>query len=88
MQDSVSAVHSLHYNVRMCERINGEAGTYREAQIKLNVDPFLIYYRQMTPEDGVELLYNREAYGNKVIVNPNCFPWFSLSLNPDGRFMR
>ena len=88
MQDSVSAIGSLEYKVRMSERIDGEPGMYREAKAKLNVHPYRMYYMQLIPDDGVELLYNRETYGNKVIVNPNCFPWFNLSLSPDGRILR
>jgi len=80
-------IKSLIYTLRKTERF---AGVMMEQQsfVKLALDPFRIYMKQMGPTDGLEILYVSGTNNNKALINPNGFPWFNLSLDPYGKIMR
>ncbi len=88
MQESIGQIHTLSYQVRMTERVNGKTGKCRKARVKLSRDPLRLYYYQIDPNPGMEILYNPPEYGNAMVINPNRFPWFNLKLNPTGKLVR
>jgi hypothetical protein len=48
-----------------------------------------LYYRQLYPNNGLEMLYDAERYGDdNMLVNPNGFPWMTLTLDPNGKMAR
>jgi len=67
------------------ERIEGELVKQITA-VKLIRKPFQLYLNQRYPKKGVEILL-REGY-DRVLINPNAFPWINLSLDPYGGLMR
>ncbi|HUW06585.1 MAG TPA: DUF1571 domain-containing protein [Williamwhitmania sp.] len=54
---------------------------------KLRKHPFDFYYRQDSPQKGLELLYVEGVNNNKVLIHRNSFPWISFSLDPLGNIM-
>lgn len=71
----------------MNERVNGNMNE-QKAFFKINYDPVKIYLKQEYPNEGMEILYIHNQNDNKALINPNSFPWITLSLDPNGNAMR
>ncbi|MEQ8325094.1 MAG: DUF1571 domain-containing protein [Vicingaceae bacterium] len=80
-------IRSLSFRMTKKERIEGEI-LLQTSTVKLTLDPLRIYSRQLFPKEGLEILYCNNEHGNKALVNPNGFPWFTLKLDPMGSTMR
>ncbi|MDA0195609.1 MAG: DUF1571 domain-containing protein [Bacteroidetes bacterium] len=81
---STRAIKTMSFTMTKIERIDGEM----LKQISLNKmirKPLSVYLRQEYPVDGMEVLYKE---GEKVLINPNGFPWINLRLSPDGNLAR
>ncbi len=81
---STRKIKTLSYTITKTERIEGELITQITFS-KLNRNPLKVYLRQKYPKDGMEVLFTN---GEKVLVNPNGFPWFNLKLSPLGNVVR
>ena len=68
------------------ERYGAEYKTV-EAFFKKQVSPVKIYFKQLNPPTGAEVLLN-EKYTKKALVNPKEFPWINLELDPMGTVLR
>ncbi len=89
LQQNMQDVQAMQYNLKLEERIHGKIRDFDSSFIKLSVKPFKLYYRQLHPNDGLEMLYNAGEYGeNNMLVNPNGFPWVTLTLDPYGKLAR
>jgi hypothetical protein len=53
-----------------------------EALFKLNRKPKKLYFYNLKPEEGAELLYVEGWNNNKAYIHPNKFPWVNVSLSP------
>lgn len=84
--ETTDQIQTLQYQMQKKELIDGEFVS-QTSKIKLNRNPYQIYIYQLLPDKGVEVLYNEKKYGNKVLVNPNGFPWITLKLDPTGSIM-
>lgn len=71
--------------MKKMERIDGEMIT-QTSFVKLRRDPFKVYTRQESPNNGLEVLYKKGD--NSALINPNGFPWLNLRLDPNGSRMR
>ncbi|MFN3405650.1 MAG: DUF1571 domain-containing protein [Cytophagaceae bacterium] len=87
MNHNINKVETLRFKMKKKERINGKV-MYGEQDCKFNKSPKKIYTRMILPKDGIEVLYVEGENGNKALVNPNGFPYISLSLDPYGSSMR
>lgn len=87
MFDRCTDINTLQCVVQKKERYNG---VYTEATsfIKMSTNPYRVYIRQLKPKEGVELIYSETENSGKVLVNPNGFPWFNISLDPYGSMIR
>lgn len=87
MFDQCKRITTLQCVVQKKERYEGK---YSEASsfIKMTTSPYRVYLRQLEPKEGVELLYIETENSGKVLVNPNGFPWFNISLDPFGSMIR
>ena len=74
----------MSYIMTKIERIEGEMVT-QVSYSKLNRHPLKVYVRQKYPNDGMEALFTG---GEKVLINPNGFPWFNIRLSPLGNLAR
>lgn len=86
MFGKVKSVNQISFNITAKERFGNEY-TVQKAFIKKQSAPLRIYYKQLHPETGAEVLING-IYTKKALVNPNSFPWANLYLDPDGKTLR
>ncbi len=83
------AIH-LHTDLRFtlfrAERINDKyiKGSFDG---KLKTDPFKIYFKNNFPNEGVEILYKIGENSDRAWVNPNSFPYFTMSFSPDNKLI-
>ena len=87
MFESCTEVKAMYCEVDKRERFDGK---YVEAQskIKMTCDPYCVYLKQLGNSGDAEILYRKDFNEGKVLVNPNGFPWFNLSLDPYGSLIR
>jgi uncharacterized protein DUF1571/LysM domain-containing protein len=85
MIHSANRLEGFRAEITKEERINGEL-VRQISVVKLKRQPFQIYLVQKYPKEGVEILC--EPASDKVLVNPNSFPWINLNLDPYGGLMR
>ena len=79
-------VNSLEFSIKVIYRIQGEL-IEKRGRFKLVNEPFRIYYKQDYPRKGMEILYVDGKYNNRILVNPNSFPWINFTLDPYGKLM-
>ena len=51
------------------------------------MDPFRVYIKNTFPSKGSEILYIKGRNNDKAWVNPNAFPYITLSLDPEGKLL-
>ncbi|MFP4060862.1 MAG: DUF1571 domain-containing protein [Bacteroidales bacterium] len=85
--DRAEKLTSVEFIMDLNERRNGQLSR-KKALFRINYQPHRVYYRQLNPNEGVEVLYVEGANSNKAWVNPNAFPWITLHLDPHGSLMR
>lgn len=87
MSSSIENIKTLKYKLKKKERIEDE---YKlgEQEVKYNRSPRKIYTKISLPNKGVEVLFREGENNNKAFVNPNAFPYITLSLDPFGSTMR
>ena len=56
--------------------------------IKLQVNPMKIYTYCVNPNPGAEALYVENTNSNKILINPNRFPYINLSLSVNSMLLR
>jgi len=84
MFDRTRGLKTLSYVMTKEERIDGKM-LEQVSFVKLNREPFKVYTKQLSPDEGIEVLY---IGGNKTaLINPNGFPWFNVKLDPHGTKM-
>lgn len=83
---STQEIRTLSYELTRHERIAGRMHS-NSSQIKMQKKPIKIYYRELTPNDGLEVLFPHPEDHNKALVNPNGFPYMNLKLDPRGEIM-
>ena len=86
MFEKAKAVKTITFTIIAKERFNNRYVT-QKALIKKQSNPLCIYYKQLVPETGAEVLINAN-YSKKALVNPNSFPWTNLTLDPYGSILR
>ena len=59
-----------------------------EILIKFQAQPRKVYLYCVNPNAGAECLWVKGENNDKVIVNPNGFPFFTLKLNPYNELLR
>ena len=87
MYSSVDKIQSLQFTMKKKERVNGKLLT-GEQNVKFVRNPKKIYTKIIAPNKGVEVLYVDGQNKNQAYVNPNAFPYITLSLDPYGSLMR
>ena len=80
-------VQSLNYTQCKSERIEGELHQ-QVSDIKFQKSPFMVYMKQKSPKEGLEVLFKDGQNDNNALINTNGFPWVNISLSPFGDKMR
>ncbi len=86
MISRIRRTNSLEFSMKVIYRIKGKQ-IEKRGRFKLVNNPFKIYYKQDYPRKGLEILYVEGMYNNRILVNPNAFPWINFTLNPLGKVM-
>jgi len=65
-------------------------GTYHVSEIivKLQRNPLKVYVYCVDPNPGAEALWRTNEIDNRVLINPNGFPFFNLKLNTRNPLLR
>ena len=84
LSTAIQNLKTLRCNVRAQERIEG---SYQQARtlMKMTFSPYKVYLRN---QKGIEVLYVTGQNNGDAWVNPNSFPYVTLSLDPKGAVMR
>lgn len=88
MLDSIDAHNQIRFEMYRSER--NQDGEYIEGKFnsKLQNKPYKIYAKMGSPKEGAEILYVEGENDNKALVNPNFFPYISLSFDPLGSLLK
>lgn len=73
-------IQSLSYHLEKRERINGVM-MEQFNHVKYQRKPLKVYMKQDLPNKGMEVLFVENTNQNKLLINPNGFPWVSLNLD-------
>jgi outer membrane lipoprotein-sorting protein len=87
MFSSIEDIQSLKFKLKKKERVEGDL-KLGEQDVKFNRSPKKIYTKVIAPNKGVEVLWVEGLNNKKAYVNPNGFPYMTVSLDPYGSSMR
>jgi len=87
MMEAMDKVKTCTYVLDIDERVFGVMGK-AEYIAKVNVSPLKIYTYSVNPNPGAEALYVEGSNNNKILVNPNKFPYINLSLSVNSMLLR
>lgn len=87
MMESMDKVRTCTYVLDINERVFGVMGK-AEYIAKVNVSPLQIYTYCVDPNPGAEALYVEGSNSNKILINPNKFPYINLSLSVNNMLLR
>ncbi|MCX6291226.1 MAG: LysM peptidoglycan-binding domain-containing protein [Bacteroidetes bacterium] len=80
MLDACDAVKSARFVLKSAEKeLNGKIQE-SEMIIKMQTSPLKIYLYMIRPHAGAECLWRNGEISNRVLVNPNGFPYINLKL--------
>lgn len=85
--DKLEAENTIIFQMKFVEFEASGEKECKEGYFKLRKKPFEFYYRQDSPQKGLELLYAEGTNSNKVLIHRNGFPWITFSLDPLGNIM-
>jgi hypothetical protein len=86
MHKAIQDHTDLRFTLFRAERINDKyvKGSFDG---KLKTKPFKIYFKNNFPNAGVEILYKNGENSDRAWVNPNSFPFFTMSFSPDNKLI-
>ena len=87
MLTSADNVKSLRYKLKQYEMVEDEV-IYGEQDVKLQLQPLMIYMFIHAPNQGAEVLWKEGENNGDALVNPNAFPYLNLNLDPYGLILR
>lgn len=79
--EAVKRAQTLSFHLEKRERINGVMVTQNNS-VKFQKKPLKVYMKQDSPNKGMEVLFIEGSNQNKLLINPNGFPWVTLNLDP------
>ncbi len=88
MLGACDAVKSAKFILNSTEREEKNKLEKSELIIKLQTEPVKIYLYMIHPHAGAECLWKKGEISNRVLVNPNGFPYINLKLSPYNSLLR
>jgi len=88
MIKNCDALKSARYTMEKTERLCSGKHVSTKINVKLQNNPTKVYVYSVLPTVGAEVLYVPGTNDNKVLVNPNSFPYINFSLSPDNFLIR
>lgn len=88
MLNAIDSHNQIAFEMFRSER--NKNGEFIEGKFfaKLQSNPYKIYAKMEAPREGAEILYKNGENDDKALVNPNSFPYFSLSFDPNGSLLK
>ncbi len=81
---SIKNTRTAKFTFEKLERFNGKMQK-EKLTCKVQYSPtYKVYCKQHYPKKGAEVLLVKGKNNNKVLVNPNSFPYVNLNLDPRG----
>ncbi len=87
MLTAIDEIQTSSFTLTMKERINGKM-LDTKSDIRIREEPLSIYMKQYYPNEGIEILWMEGQNSEKVLINPNGFPYINISLSPYNSRMR
>jgi len=86
MHSSIATNKDIRFTLFRSERDGNEyiKGSFDG---KLTMDPFRVYLKNHFPNKGSEILYIKGVNNDKAWVNPNAFPFLTISLHPENKLL-
>ncbi|MEZ4687049.1 MAG: DUF1571 domain-containing protein [Bacteroidia bacterium] len=88
MQGAINAVQHMRYRAEAHERLRDGSERFSRIYVKVQAKPYQAYFRTIAPKEGIELLCRPNVDGDKVLINPNGFPWINVKLNIQSKRLR
>jgi len=90
LEDMFAAINDIQtssFTLEIKERFENK---YIESKtdVRIREQPLSIYMKQYYPSDGLEILWTEGQNNDKVLINPNGFPYINISLSPNNSRMR
>ena len=86
MIDAIDNHNQLEFTMYRSER-NEKGYTDGEFYAKIQNVPYKLYIKNDKPRPGSEVLYIEGMNDNRALINPNSFPYFSISMDPDNNIL-
>jgi outer membrane lipoprotein-sorting protein len=85
LSSAIENLKTLRCTVRAQERLEGNKYQQARSTMKIAFSPLKVYVRN---QKGIEVLWVTGQNNGDAWVNPNAFPYVTLTLNPNGSVMR
>ena len=86
MHQSILKYQDLKFTLYRSER-DGTEYVKGSFDGKLTMNPFRVYLKNHFPNEGSEILYLQGKNNNKAWINPNAFPYLTVSLDPENKLL-
>ena len=86
MHESILKYNQLRFSLYRSER-SGDKFVVGSFDAKLQSNPYKFYLKNKIPSEGSEILYIEGVNNGKAWVNPNSFPFITLSLRPENSLL-
>ena len=86
MINAIDKHNQLEFIMYRSER-NEKGYTDGEFYAKIQNVPLKVYIKNEKPRPGSEVLYIEGRNDNRALINPNSFPYFSISMDPDNNIL-
>ncbi len=87
MMQGIEQVRTATYLLEVQERVFTKNSTSNYI-VKLQTEPLKIYTYCVKPNPGAEALYVDGKNSNKILINPNRFPYINISLSVNSMLLR
>lgn len=86
MLHAIDQIKTLRYEFTGKERVDNDY-SFTSVKVKYQEKPRKVYLKVIEPNEGAELLWIPAERNGKALVNPNSFPFFSITLHPDNKLL-
>ena len=87
MISSIRNIRTIQFSIVQAERYKGLLNIQVDA-VKMQIHPLKIYISAESPGNPYEVLWLSGQNNGDAWVHPGAFPYFTLSLNPEGNTMK
>lgn len=88
MDSAITHHKTLEFKFYKEERCT-DHNEYSISEVKVICDStYCVYMKSNSPRDGMEILYREGKNDDKVLINPNSFPYFNMNIKPEGSLIR